>query len=788
MKMCTRSIVPFLVCLLAVAVATGMYWNAYAQSKTQHERLQALSQEFAKRLEAGRPQLYYDLLRSDDPAQKTLNEDPRIQLIYIDSYGHLRFYVTDNIDAARTISTDDVWPGGSGGFNLSGASTARGELGIWDAGGVRLTHQEYVGRVFQEDAAGGTHFHATHVAGTMVATGVQPNAKGMSYQAILSAYDWNSDNTEMAAAAAESLTVSNHSYGYGAGWEYSDAWYWFGWEPISMVEDYGFGFYDQSAADWDQIAYDAPYYTIVNSVGNDRNDFGPAPGDSHYVWDGFGWVWSTAVRDPDGGTDMYDCIPWMANAKNTLVVGAVEDIPGGWTAPGDVVITTFSSWGPTDDGRIKPDLVTNGYQLYSTLNTGDTDYATYSGTSMAAPNCSGSLNLLVRHYEATHGGVTPRSATMKAVLVKTADEAGSATGPDYEHGWGLMNTLTAAQLIQADAVDPPRIVEATLDNTEVHEYYINNTTSEDPIKMTLAWTDPPGTPPSASLNPTTPMLVNDLDVRMKHLATGTVYYPWILDPADPGDAATIGDNTRDNVEQIYVENPPLGWYEVTVTHKGALADPQDYSIVDSRKFEICYTAVQLGSFAAVSRPSGVELDWVTGTEIDNAGFNVYRALDEDGEQVKLNDELIASMGSELEGASYSFTDSDVASGTTYYYWLESVELGGNTSRHGPVVVTQERDDTLVPDIFGLAQNYPNPFNPATEIRYDLPVDCHVTLEIYSVLGVRVVTLVDEYQKAGSKIARWNGKDVRGTPVSSGVYFYKLQAGSYTEIKKMVLLR
>ena len=786
-----RPIVPFVVFLTAIAIMAGVYWDAYALSKTQHkqQKLQALSRTFAVRLEAKRPQLDYDLLKSENPAQKNLNENPNFQLMYIESTGELRFYKINNIDAARTISTDDVWPGGSGGFNLSGAGTVRGELGIWDAGDVRITHQEYAGRVFQEDALVGTHFHATHVAGTMVATGVKPNAQGMSYQAILSAYDWNTDNAEMAAAAAAGMTVSNHSYGYGAGWEYSGGdWYWLGWTAISTVEDYGFGFYDQSAADWDQIAYDAENYTIVNSVGNDRNDFGPTPGDSHYVWNGSDWVWSTAVRDPDGGADGYDCIPWTANAKNTLVIAAVEDIPGGWTAPGDVVITTFSSWGPTDDGRIKPDLSTNGYQLYSTLNTTDTAYATFSGTSMAAPNCSGSLNLLVRHYETTHGGTTPRSATMKAVLVKTADAAGSADGPDYEHGWGLMNTLTAAQLIQADVTDGPRIVEATLDQGETHRYFIYNASEETPIKMTMAWTDPPGTPLPPSLNPTTIMLVNDLDMRMRHLPTGTIYYPWILDPANPANAATTGDNYRDNVEQVYIENPAEGWYEVTVRHKGTLEDNlQKYSIVDSRKFKTCFTAVELSTFAALSGQGCIELDWITGTEIENAGFNLFRAMSEEGEQTKLNEGLIPSKV-EIEGATYSFKDNDVTAGETYYYWLESVDLGGGTTRHPPVVVTKEDDDASVPAVFALGQNYPNPFNPTTEIRYDLPSGSRVKLEIYNVLGARVATLVDEHQKAGSKIASWDGRDVNGAPVSSGVYFYKLQAGSYTEIRKMILLR
>ncbi|WP_421020008.1 S8 family serine peptidase, partial [Klebsiella pneumoniae] len=81
-------------------------------------------------------------------------------------------------------------------------------------------------------------------------------------------------------------------------------------------------------------------------------------------------------------------------AKNNLTIGAVNGIPGGWNKPGDVVMSSFSSWGPTDDGRIKPDLVADGVSVTSTGGNSTTSYATLSGTSMAAPNTTGSLLLL----------------------------------------------------------------------------------------------------------------------------------------------------------------------------------------------------------------------------------------------------------------------------------------------------------------------------------------------------------------------------------------------------------
>ncbi len=584
---------------LMLGIAMAATDPAHSRPRTNRSELRALAARFQDELQAGRGPQYVGILQSDARAQLALNRDAGIKLIYVDRRGRPAYYTTDNLIAAETVSTDEVWPGGSSGFNLTGSGTTLGLLGIWDAGGVRATHQEFAtGRVTQMDSPSGTHYHSTHVAGTMVAGGVVGTAKGMSHQANLAAYDWFSDSSEMAAAAAGGMTVSNHSYGYITGWYWNSGesvWYWWGDTDVDPVEDYYFGFYSDGAQDWDEVAYDAPYYLIVTSAGNDRDDSGPGAGGGHWVWDNAlgEWVWSTDTRDRDGGSDGYDCLSHMALAKNVLSVGAVHDVPGGYSAPGDVSLSAFSSCGPTDDGRIKPDIVANGIGLYSTMDSGDADYASLSGTSMASPNAAGSINLLVRHYEDTHSNATPLSSTVKAVLVQTADEAGPNAGPDYRHGWGLLNTLHAAEMIDEDgqmtamamggrlyeAGGTFKIREDSLSNGEADTLYFESA-GTDPVKVTVAWTDPEGTPPSPSLNPTTPMLVNDLDLRVKHMGTSTTYMPYVLDPANPGDAAATGDNLRDNVEQVYVGSPAAGDYMVIVNHKGTLSSGgQWYSLV-----------------------------------------------------------------------------------------------------------------------------------------------------------------------------------------------------------------
>ena len=568
---------------VAAVLAAVPFNTVRAERETDPVALRQLSDQFTKKLQSRQNTLYRSLLNSTDPVQQALNRNPNIKLMYVRENGMPVYYEMSNENAAKTIRTWDCWPGGVGGgsYSLTGSGTANNELALWDGGAVLTTHQEFGGRVTQVDAVA-THFHSTHVAGTMIAGGFQAAARGMSYQANLSAYEWTNDTAEMAAAAAAGLQVSNHSYGLIAGW-YNDSvygWMWFGDVSVSTVEDYGFGFYDASARDWDVVAHNAPNYLICVAAGNDRDDNGPAPGSAHWHWDGNlgSWVNSNDIHGGDGQAGGYDCISWTANAKNALAVGAVNDIPLGYSVPGDVVQTTFSSWGPCDDGRIKPDIVANGFGLYGPTNTGNANYITIGGTSMATPNASGSINLLAGRFEAEFAK-SPRSATLKALVINTADEAGASTGPDYANGWGLMNTKRAVDVLSAHGDAAMGLFEASLANGATDTYYFTVTAPQD-VRLTIAWTDPAGTSPAASLDPATAMLVNDLDLRITNVGTALTTMPWRLDRLNPAAAAVRADNPVDNVEQIDIAFASAGTYRVTVGHKGALSGgSQDYSMV-----------------------------------------------------------------------------------------------------------------------------------------------------------------------------------------------------------------
>ncbi|RYZ95790.1 MAG: T9SS type A sorting domain-containing protein, partial [Sphingobacteriaceae bacterium] len=257
----------------------------------------------------------------------------------------------------------------------------------------------------------------------------------------------------------------------------------------------------------------------------------------------------------------------------------VEQLPGGPNVPGDVTVSSFSSWGPTDDGRVKPDIMGMGDVVYSTSTGSTSSYNYLSGTSMATPNVTGSLLLLQEYYAQKHNDSVMRSATLKGLACHTAFDAGNV-GPDYKYGWGLLDMRKAANAIGSDGTNG-NIMQLSLQQGQSQIYTVVSKGGE-PLTTTVAWTDPEGvTPPYGTVNDRTPKLVNDLDVRISDEAT--VYNPWVLSPENPAAPATTGDNIRDNIEQVRINNTTAGkTYTITISHKGLLKNGgQDYSLIVS---------------------------------------------------------------------------------------------------------------------------------------------------------------------------------------------------------------
>ncbi len=521
----------------------------------------------------------------------------------IDGFGYPVYVSTDNtLSAASSAGTSQLWSGGSLGLSLSGgAAGMKGRLGIWDGGKVNLTHVELRNRVIQKDNPPAPENHSTHVSGIMINTGINSLARGMAYNCQrLVAYDYLSHMSEMATEGSN-LLVSNHSYTSVAGWNYNDGesrWEFFG--KAGDNEDYKFGYYSEDARQWDEIAYNAPYYLIVKAAGNNRTQKGPATGEPWFRMNTSG-VMSDAGSRPPGisSNDGYDVIATYGTSKNILTVGAIQPFSSAYTGAADAIMADFSSWGPTDDGRIKPDIVADGVTLLSSTSRSDNSYGSLSGTSMASPVVAGSVFLLQEYYSQLHPDTFMRAATLKGLLIHTALEAGIAPGPDYQFGWGVVNMQKAAEIIQSNNKDQ-FIYEQTLESGASFSLPLT-ASGKGPLTVTICWTDPQGVVDNIGvLNNRTPKLINDLDLRVRSGATE--YLPWKLNAMVPSAAATQHDNTADNVEKIEIPNAVPGTeYMLQLTHKNALArDRQAYSLIISGAGGNAYCSPTLGTGARIS--------------------------------------------------------------------------------------------------------------------------------------------------------------------------------------------
>lgn len=645
--------------LLLVLTANTTLGQVQYNAKIK-ENLQSISNE-AKAIENERlKQVTAWSLLHNEPTEWRDAKGALWQVYAISETGAPLWRTTANANAAITTRAADLKVGGRIGSNLNGSGMV---IGVWDGGGVRLNHREFVDRAIQRDVP--TSFndnHATHVSGTMMAAGVNPSAKGMADGARLWAHDWNSDNSEMAARAAEGMLISNHSYAGSAGWRLNgNIWEWLGDTTVNDTLDYLFGYYAADSRLWDRIAERAPNYLIVKSAGNNRSVTGPAGGSRYKIVSVTPSVFST--RNRQQRTPFYDCIPTEGTAKNILTVGAVTGISV-YNGPSSVNITPVSSWGPTDDGRIKPDVVAKGQGMFSTGGTADDNYYYSGGTSMSSPNVAGTLLLVQQLYEQSAGKYL-RNSTLKGLTLHTARECGPNEGPDYMYGWGLVDAGAMADVIIGNKYNHG-LVENTLQNNAVFDTIINVVaTAGTPLVATICWTDPAGRVVPRVANDRTPKLVNDLDLRLIS-PSGIEHLPYTLNPEIPTAAAVKADNFRDNVEKVYLGTvTESGQWHIRINHKGTLTNgAQTYGLA------ISGTQLPVGNTLVFTNPT-------SNTTVFNGLPRAVHFRKSFTEAVNLelwqNGTLLAILANNLQGPAYQWTP-NTSLDTTATYQIKAVSV------------------------------------------------------------------------------------------------------------------
>lgn len=443
-------------------------------------------------------------------------------------------------------------------YNLSGAGVS---VLVYDGGLIRTTHVDFQGRAVNgpEPACETLADHSTHVAGTIGGGGVaNPNLKGM----------------------APGVSIVGHALNQGGGCSLSQGFLYT--DPGDMQADYtdaivNFGadiannsIGTNTAPNGFPCSWEGDYGVtdvLIDSIV--RGTAGIANGQPFRV------VWANGNERNSGrcGTTYHTTAP-PACAKNHITVGALNS--------NDDSVTTFTSWGPADDGRMKPDLSGPGCQsngdggVTSCSASSDTSYTVFCGTSMASPTVCGISSLLMQDYRAQFPlRPDPRNSTLKILLAQTAVDLFN-TGPDYQTGYGSVRIQPAIDFMRSG-----NFLENSVSQGGSYNVLVLVNPGDPMMKVTLAWDDAPGTPN------VDPALVNDLDLVVFD-PSNTQRFPWTLDPANPANPAVQTQaNRRDNIEQVAIPNPTPGVYRIEVRGFNVPNGPQAFSLCGSPQLINC---------------------------------------------------------------------------------------------------------------------------------------------------------------------------------------------------------
>jgi len=470
-----------------------------------------------------------------------------------------------------------------------------------------------------------------------------------------------------------------------------------------------------------------------------------------------------------------------ASGTECLGVGAYSKTTGS--------IYGGSSAGLTFDNRIKPDICTPT-SANTTTNSGPSTYGTLGATSGAAPHASGMVALLFQLYPDLEPSDIISYFTDSGWSDTDTDVYGSL--PNNRFGYGKMNCPGIyEQTASADVTQSVSVNEIT---------YSFDSGAETGIDMIFH-----GLSSAEDINvkkySTTP---HDCDISDANVSD----YRWVID----GSGFTSVDLYFDVNELAGVTDAnTVNIYQRSSEGSGTFGSALSKTVSGS---EIIVTATSFSEFALGSddldNPLPVtlshfsvsfndlnnpKLNWTTASEQDNAFWNVYRSISENfGQSTKINEEVINGKGTTSIPSEYQYVDSnDLTSQFIYWYWIESVTISGATDLYGPIslYISDEFENPQTPQIqnmLGLFPNYPNPFNPETVISFAIDKTDYVELNIFNLKGQVVKKLASEEFTEGIHYISWNGLEENGKPVPSGIYLYKILTSSYSETRKMLLLK
>jgi len=574
---------------------------------------------------------------------------------------------------------------------------------VYDVGVVDSRHPDFTGRILQSDIGIGIGEHATHVAGTLGGSGI--NSDGVDSEN-------NSNGGSVNQWAGMAPQIAIRTFGLDG--------------STDLLYDSGGDLFDDFT-----LAINSGVDLATMSLGNPVGVLGICDKEGDYTTTSIlidNIVLGAINNQPliflksEGNERGNQCASSLVNpigpygttnppatSKNAIVVGA--------TNSNNDLITSFSGFGPTDDGRIKPDIVAPGCQnnlgsdrnitspTFEDLPTpayprGDgiwqpgeifNTYAGMCGTSMSTPLTAGVVSLLIEEWRQTHVSDKPFPNTVKAILIHTATDQGRE-GPDFQYGWGLLDAQAAIDLVIDDETDGLINVDQ-VDSGETDTFTFNSD-GVDPVKVTLVWDDP-AAPKLASKT-----LMNDLDLRLID-PDNIVYQPFVLTHNTPPIPAGRGNDDVNNVEMVIGTAKP-GIWTVTIDGSAVPLGPQQYTLIIPN--DVIPNIDPPHNIVSVPSQTEIMLSW--DDPINTNGFTIT------GYDIKLQ----SPTGQTVFNAPNSpFPVQGLDPNTTYTYSIQTVTTGGSSSFSNPSSVTTlsvtSNDDDDNDGVDNLTDNCPTVSNP-----------------------------------------------------------------------------